>query len=277
MLDVGDTLPFSAKLYDAPPDQGGELINAQSVALTITVPDGTTVTPSLGDPTSTGIYAYNYVSTIAGRHVGRWLFTIFGGSTAAYVETFDVRPAEPGGIVSLSDAKAALNIPIALTTDDEEIRSLIAAVTLVIEDYRKETVVRRTVTERIETDLSRTLLLGKVPIISLTSVVDTGGYTWPSGDLEVRDAEIGEIVSKGAPFHGDLTVVYIAGRAIIPANYVEAAKIILKHLWQTQQAPGMGSRVFGGGEDITASIAGMGYAVPNRAAELLGSRGVVVA
>lgn len=276
MPDLGDALPFSAKLYSAPPDQGGELVDALTAVLTITLPNGTTLTPSIPDPASVGVYQYNYSSTMAGRHVGRWLFTFFGGATTAYVETFDVRPADPGYILSLAEAKAALNIPITHTADDEDIRSLSEAVTRVIEDYRKEAVVRRTVTERLTAQSSRSILLGTAPIISLTSI-SSNGYTYPPTDLEIADATTGQVNTTGASFTGDLDAVYVVGQPVIPANYTEAAKIILKHLWQTQQAPGMGSRVFGGGEDISVGIAGMGYAIPNRAAELLGGRGVVVA
>lgn len=269
MIDLGDVMPLSVEIRDA----SGALADAGEITLTITLPDGTTATPSVQHP-STGRYEADYTATTVGRHVARWVAT--GLNSSAYVDMFDVRPADPGGILSMSAAKAALNIPASATVDDEEIRSLLGAVTAIVEDYRKEAVVRRTVTERIDVSPSRrSLVLGKAPVISVTSI-SSGAYTWPTANLEIRDAEIGEIVSTGSPFAGDITAVYVAGRVVMPANYIEAAKIILKHLWQFQQAPGMGSRVFGGGEDISASIAGMGYALPNRAAELLGGRGLVV-
>lgn len=276
MPDLGDTLPFSADLYSAPPDQGGELVNAVTVTLTISLPDGTTATPTLGDPVATGQYRYNYVSTMAGRHTGRWLFTFFGGSTSAYVETFDVRPADPGYLMSLAEAKAALNIPATMTTDDEELRALIEAVTLAVENYTGETIARRTITDYLSVGLTTRILVHRAPIISVTSIT-RDDYTWPANAVTVRDAEIGEIITTDSalPFYGDLTVVYVAGRAVMLANHVEAAKVILKHLWQTQQTPGLASRVFGGEE--APAVAGLGFAIPNRAAELLGGRGPVVA
>jgi hypothetical protein len=137
-------------------------------------------------------------------------------------------------------------------------------------------VVRRTVVEQVSTDATRTLLLGKAPIVAVTSVV-SGGYTWPAGDLSVNQA-LGAVISAGTPFSGELTVTYVAGLTVIPSNFLEAAKVIAKHLWGVQQTAGMGSRVFGaGGEDISAGIAGLGFALPNRAAELLGGRGVICA
>ena len=99
MPDLGDTLPFSSKLYDKPVEDGGVLVNATTAALTITLPDGTaapgiTVT---NPPATTGVYQYDYVTTtVPGPFKGRWLFTMATGKTTAYVEAFDVRPADPG-------------------------------------------------------------------------------------------------------------------------------------------------------------------------------------
>lgn len=268
ILDLGDVQPLTVEVRDA----AGALAAAGAITLTVTLPDGTTVTPTVTNP-STGRYQYDYPTTQVGRHTVRWLAT--GANSSAYADAFDVRPADPWSILSLSAAKAALNITS--TTDDEELRSLIEAVTWIVEDYRKEAVVRRTVVEPVHGNGGRSLLLGKSPIISVTSVV-SGGVTWPGVDVTVWDASIGEITTTGRSFTGDLVVTYVAGRAVVPANFTEAAKIILRHLWGAQQTPGMGGRVFGvGGDDISAGIAGLGFALPNRAAELLGGRGVVVA
>jgi hypothetical protein len=274
MPDLGDIVPLTVEIRDA----SGVLANAGAITLTVGLPDGTTTTPTVSNP-SVGRYQCDFPTTQVGRHYARWVAT--GLNSSAYVDEFDVRPADPGYILSLATAKAALNIPSTETGDDEEIRALIEAVTLVIESYRSEAIVRRAVTEQIWTHRARSFLVTKAPVISVTSVsrlID--GYTWPIGDLALRDAEIGEVSLSpyGLMFSGDLTVSYVAGRSIVPANYTEAAKIILKHLWQTQQTPGMGSRVFGGGgEDVTVGLAGLGFAIPNRAAELLGGRAPAVA
>lgn len=272
MPDLGDVLPFSADLYSAPPDQGGELVNALSVVLTITLPDGTTLTPTLGDPVATGQYRYNYPSTMAGRHTGRWLFTFFGGSTTAYTETFDVRPADPGDIISLTDAKAALNKSATDTADDEEIRSMIEAITRVVENHLQETVARRSVTE-YGTVRGGVLVLGATPVLSLTSVASLDGVvTWDPANLLVADPDAGLVTAaSGRSLSGNVQVTYTAGYAVVPANYAEAAKIILRHLWQIQQAPGIGPpSPFG--DETTITPSGMGFAIPNRAVELLGGR-----
>jgi hypothetical protein len=265
--DLGDVVPLTVEIRDA----AGVLAAAGAITLTVTLPDGTVATPSVSNP-STGRYQVDYPTTQVGRHTARWVAT--GANSSAYVDVFDVRPADPGYIISLAAAKAALNIPATSTGDDEEIRALIEAVTAVVEDYRKEAVVRRTVVERISARGSSSILLKTAPVISVTSVA-SGSTTWTG--LTV-DPDLGEVSSAGAPFTGDLTVTYVAGRAVIPANFVEAAKVIVKHLWAVQQTPGMGSRVMGvGGDDISAGIAGLGFALPNRAAELLGGRGVICA
>ena len=87
--DVGDTLRFSARLYDAP---GGALVNATAVALTILLPDGTTAggVAVVNPPATVGTYFYDYVCGLPGRHVGRWTFTLAGGRSETYVERFDV-------------------------------------------------------------------------------------------------------------------------------------------------------------------------------------------
>lgn len=283
MADLGDVLPFSAKLYSAPPDEGGVLTNALSAALVITLPDGSTAAGvTVSGPVSTGVYQYDYVAAMPGRYVGRWLFAFAGGKTTAYVETFDVRPADPGYLLSLSAARAALNIPATSPVDDEEIRSMLESVTTTVEAYRGEVIVRRTIVESLTAGksmwevaatrftASRRLTLARAPVLSVTSIVRPyDGVTWDSTTAVLVNPAAGVLMTYGMPFYGDIVVTYVAGYQVIPPNFIEAAKIILRHLWQTQQTPGMGSRVFG--VDDAAPL-GFGFAVPNRAAELLGGK-----
>jgi hypothetical protein len=282
--DLGDVVPLTVEIRDA----AGNLANAGAVDLTIVLPDGTTATPTASNP-SVGRYQTDYVPLVPGRYVARWVAT--GLNSSAYVETFDVRPADPGYLVSLSDAKRALNIELTDTSNDEELRSLVEAVTNAVELYLDQTVVRRTVVEQFSVGPRWTrlnnwetrygaaykLILAKRPVISVTSIVrPIDGVTWAGTDFTLIDPASGVLVSNLSPFWGDLTATYVAGYQLIPANFVEGAKIILRHLWQTQQTPGMGSSVFGSGEDVSVGVAGMGFAIPNRAAELLGGRGITI-
>jgi hypothetical protein len=287
VADLGDVLPFSAKLYSAPPEEGGVLVNALSAALVITLPDGTATTPTISGPVSTGVYQYDYVAAMAGRYVGRWLFTFAGGKTTAYVETFDVRPADPGYLMSLRAAKKAVNIDLADTSNDDELLEMVGAVTGLIEDYRGEVIARRTIVESFSVgrrhpyaaewrdQSAYKLVLARTPVLSVTSIVrPLDGVTWGPADVMLTSPGTGALASLRDPFWGDLTATYTAGYQVISANVIEAAKIILRHLWQVQQTPGMGASVFGGDGGGVASPA---YALPNRAAELLGGRGITLA
>lgn len=294
MFDLGDTVPLTVEVRDG----SGALTAPGTAAWTVTLPDGTSVTPPLSNP-SLGVYAVDYVPTIAGRYVARF---VSANPSTAFVDEFDVTDGTSVSIMSLSAAKAALQIPSGATVDDEELRSLVEAVTFAVETYRGEAIVRRTVVEncsfgrtlsemingtRIITEQyadarSRRLVLSKAPVISLTSLVRPyDGVTWAIGsDTVLVDPTAGVVMSYTVPFYGDITATYVAGYQVIPANFIEAAKIILRHLWQTQQTPGFGSRLFSSADDLsshlTATVSSLGFAIPNRASELLGGKMPVI-
>lgn len=278
--DLGDPVPLSFEVLSA----AGVRTNATAVTLTITLPDGTTASPSVTNPpATTGLYRHDYAPTQSGRHLVRWVAT---GPAAAYTDAFDVRPAAPALIVSLADVKRQLNKSSDDTVDDDELREYVEATTAIVEEVRGEAVVRRAVVEDIELRCGTTaVLLGKRPIISLTSVATVDAVTtWAVADLHVSKHGI-VTVQSGPAFYGLVRFTYVAGYAVIPANFSLAAKIIIAHLWETQQpalarerwgAPGpFGAR--GGEAGEFATSAGLGYAVPNRALELLGKPGPQVA
>lgn len=260
-FDLGAVVPLGTQVKDS----SGALANAGAMALTITLPDGTTSSVSPVSPASTGIYTYDYSTAQAGRHTVRWVAT--GVNAGAYTDSFDVREAAPPGILSLADAKRHLNLTA--TTDDDEVRGWIEAVTAGIEGLCGPVVVR-TVTEQHDVRYTRLLALRQTPVLALTSVepVLTGGTSYTVGDLVV-DSVTG-IVRRlnGSSFLGPLEVTYTAGRRIVPAAMTAAARIILQHLWRTQQGPGR-PQLGTGDFDVSEPIAGWGYAVPNRALQLL--------
>ncbi|WP_406730896.1 hypothetical protein [Streptomyces sp. NBC_01794] len=206
----------------------------------------------------------DYVTTQAGRHSVRWVFTT---PANAYTDSFDVREAAPPAILSLADAKKHLNKTT--TTDDDEIRGWVESVTAGIEGLCGPVVVR-TVVERHDDRRVPVICLRQTPILSLTSVVAilTGGTTYTVGDLDV-DSTTGVVQRlDGGSLTGPLRVTYTAGRRIVPAAITSAAKIILQHLWRTQQGPGR-PQLGVGDFDVTEPAAGFGYAIPNRALQLL--------
>jgi uncharacterized phiE125 gp8 family phage protein len=263
VIDLGAVYQVAVDVTDS----SGVPADPASATLTIILPDGTTVSPAVPAPASTGQLRVDYVTTQAGRHLWRLVTT---GPTTAYADVFDVQSATPDSIISLAEARAHLNMRPTETSDDDELRGFIAAATRAVETELGRSVVRRTVTDRFYLSGATTaVLLRHVPVLSLTSVVSSDGATaWNAANLQ-PDTESGYItVASGAALTGTVDVTYQAGMAVIPEAYRLAAKIIVQHLWETQRGS-MGVQLGGDGESYTP---GRGFAVPRRAIELLGSQ-----
>lgn len=257
-FDLGDTWTLTATAYLA-----GVATDASTAVLTITLPDATSATPSTTD-TGVGTYSATYTPTQAGRHTARWVFTFAGGATDAYTDAIDVLPAAPGGLFSLADAKAHLDITT--TTHDDELRTWIGATTRVVERLAGPCV-RQTVTQRVVD--GPTWWLSKRPVLSISSVtaIRTGGTAVTVASLDL-DAETGRVERDDGAWHtgGPWTVTYVAGRAVVPENVLGAARVILKHLWETQRG-GVAGGFQMGPDDVM--VPGFAWAVPKRAIELL--------
>lgn len=259
-LDLGSTVRLNAECRDP----GGALTTADAVTVTIGLPDGTTTTAAATETATPGRYQADHATTQPGRHTVRWLFTTPGH---AFTDQFDVREAAPPAILSLTDAKAHLRLTP--TTHDDELRTWIEATTKAVEWFVGPVVVR-TVTEDHDMRQAATLALRQTPVLELTAIapVLSGGTTYTTGDVDV-DAVTGVVqLTAGGYLCGPLRVTYTAGRRIIPANIAAAARIILQHLWRTQQGPGR-PQIGTGDYDVTEPIPGLGYAIPNRAMQLL--------
>lgn len=266
---LGSTLNFSANLYDKDPAYGGVLVNATTVALAITLPDGTSAaTPSVTNPPAvTGKYVYDLTpSTQEGDHVGLWTFTMATGRIVKYTETIPVTAVNPKWILSLPAAKKHLNISLDNTDDDSEIIDWLSGMTPMIEEM-VGACVPRTVVDYAEGG-GYVLRTGTSPVLSVTSIGPylTAGTSYTAGMVKVStDGRIQRLTGLAFPF-GPYEITYVAGRRPIPANIVQASKLILAHLWETQRGP---VRLpLQGGVDTTV-VPGFGYAIPNRALELL--------
>jgi hypothetical protein len=266
MTDLGDLVPLAVKIRDA----SGAPMNASSVTLTISLPDGTTTSPFVANPpTITGEYNADFVPTQYGRHRVHWVST---GPAVAFDDIFDVRDPSSTSLISLVDAKRHLNIPLGSTTDDEELRQFIEASTYAIERHRNEVIARRVFTEPVRP--SGVVQLDNRPVIRLISLTSPS-TTWNVLDWAV-DQWSGVITGSG--LSGDVTAVYEAGYVQVPAHYVLACKIVLAHLWQTQRIAtagpqtGFGIRNQTQGQEQILTTSGFGNALPPRAVELLGPR-----
>jgi hypothetical protein len=265
-IDLGDTYRLNARNLSA----AGDLVTATNMALTITLPDESTVVvdPVVAD--STGVYHYDYLTTQAGRHLVRWVAT--GTGASAYVDAFDVASASPLYLVSLQDVKETLNITT--STYDEELRIYVEAATTAAEDHRDEIIAKRTLTYKNMFYGCNEVILPNRPIVSLTSVVNvqTGlSYNTAGYDLDQSTGKIRSLT--GGNFVGLLRFTYVAGYAAVPPAFALAVRIIVQHLWETQRGP-MGASRFAGSLDDAALMRfrSMNIFVPPRAQELLGDR-----
>lgn len=263
MIELGAAARLTARCTDA----GGTLADADSVTLTITLPDGTTASPAVTNPpATTGLYSVDYVTTAPGRHSVRWLFT---NPALAYTDVLDVLPADPQFLFSHQDARKHLNIPADDTDDDDEIRDWNAATAMVVEHFVGP-VARRIVTERHTFTTAAMRVLRHTPALALTSLVPVlnSGTSYAPADLDL-DPDTGIVQRKdGGLLYGPLRITYTAGRAQATPNIAQAGRIILQHLWRTQRGGRRGPAI-AGSDAVTEPIPGLGYAIPNRALELL--------
>lgn len=269
MIDLGDVHRITVAVRDP----SGTPADPDTATLTVSLPDGTSASPAVSlPPAETGLLVVDFATTQAGRHAYRMVTT---GPATAYSDVFDVRPADPGFVVSLSDAKAHLNIPASRTGDDEELRSFIEATTAVVERFAGA-VLRASHTQTFDGG-REAVVLAHTPILSVASAAESGAVVAPSGysldgDSGVLTRMAGGYRSRWLPGTGNVAVTYTAGRQVIPANVTRAALIILKHMWETQRAsgggrPGLGEEV---ADPATYVVNPNAYTVPYRALELLG-------
>ena len=255
MIDLGDQIRLTVTITDST----GAFADS-TITLSITLPDQTTAGPFTPVHDSTGKYHYDYLTVQAGRHVAHWV----GVDVAfAHTEVFDAEPAADISIVSLDDMKTQLRITG--TADDDEIRSYILSASENIEGMVGACAVR-SFTEQIGGGDGLALTAG--PILSLTSIIPV--YPWLMG-IDVGDLtfnpDSGVVTTlSGIFFAGPYTVGYQAGRPVIPSSIRTACRLIVQHLWETKR--GQSSVPQYGGEE-TVTLPGWGYAIPNRAAELL--------
>ncbi|MFF8458524.1 hypothetical protein ACF06T_28800 [Streptomyces albidoflavus] len=260
-FDLGGTVRLMAECRG--PD--GTLTTASSAVLTVTLPDGTTALPAVEETDAVGIYRGDYVPTVVGRHTLRWVFT---APAAALTDVFDVRPEVPTAILSHTDARAHLNLRS--SQDDDEVRFWNAAATRAVEAIIGPVVARQVVEDHLERE-SRSIALRHVPVLEVLAVeaLHSDGQDYDVVAL-VLDEGTGTLTRYGGGLiRGPLRITYRAGRSVIAENITAGARIILEHLWRTQRSARGG--LAGGGDDysVTEPIPGLGYAIPNRALQLL--------
>lgn len=249
---LGQPVPLQIALTDA----NGQPANAASVVLTITLPDGTTATPAVTNP-STGTYRCDYLPATAGLYEVRW---VLAGTNAAAppVDIIDVRPASGGAVVSLVDLRAHMN-RTTIVDDAELLRVSTEATSILMGELGRPT--RRltyTDTRRarsLSPDCDRgsssreplTLALRMTPcacaacrpyrLLTVTSVV-AGGVTLDPSTYSLDEISgVLRIWSLYASTSVDVVITYVAGYAVLPEWLPMAVKRLTEHLWtRSQQA-----------------------------------------
>jgi hypothetical protein len=269
--DLGDVAALGITITNS----AGTAQNATAVTCTITLPNGTSVTPSVTN-SGAGLYDVAYTPTLSGRHVVRWVAT--GTNASAFTDEFSVRDLTTLPVVSYDMALSHLNIPAA-SADEDEIRRFIDAAQDLAENYVGAVLGRRTIVETYDgqTDVLR---LRSPRAISITTVVESG-VTLDSSQYKLDDtgqrlyrlttSTISASSSFGAYGYwasgvNAVTVTYIAGYTVTPPAVQQGVLEILRHLWSTQRGAVNVMNRNTPGDDFYSTPT---YSLPRRAMELL--------
>lgn len=226
---VGEVVVLRFYTYNS----SGVLADATTVTCTITRPDGTTTNPTV-TKTATGTYEATFTGAIVGTHGVYWLAT--GTNATAKEDSFTVEDQAVAPPVSLSEVKDYLNMTDTDINRDAELLSFLNAAVSAIEQ-RVGPLTRRTVTEVHNGGVSA-ILLRQPPVLSVTSVTESGstvtGYSL-SASAGVLTRVSGYSRSVWTDGFGNISVTYVAGRTLVPADLRQAVLEATKHLWETQR------------------------------------------
>lgn len=277
MYDLGSVVPLGIEIRDTT----GTLANASAVAVTVTLPDGTTSTPAVTNPT-TGTYQSYYTTTLPGRHTARWVAT--GTNATTHTAEFDVWPADPRFAISLAEAREALNLPATDTSQDAELRLFIAAATWVIEDITGPIIGTASYTEQHHPSGSRIVLYQARPV-TFTSVKEYDGSTVTTlskvatPDVATDDTftvdEATSILTRrtngGAEvdFAPEVWVTYTAGTTATPTNVVLAARELVQRSFGESQQGGLPAFEGEPERDEPLASTPSGFLVPERVVQWL--------
>lgn len=159
-------------------------------------------------------------------------------------------------LASLAELELHLNLETPTSSDEAELALMLTAAS---------DLVASVIGDRSATTVTETVnVVGGVAILS--------GI--PTGDVIVDGVPVAGVVNRAAGlvtglswWPETLAVTYQAGTADVPAAVTLATLIVAAHLWETQR--GARPLPMMGGGDAADFAPGIGYAMPNRAKELL--------
>lgn len=234
----GQSVRLTATIRDAT----NSLVNANSTLITLR---HAAITTTYTSPTNDGLGQYHL--DVPGADITttdhyEWVWdALIGSSHALVTGNFDVFDPFEVTVLSLSDAKDALNIPAATTTYDTELAGYLAGLETNLERLIGGPIVTRPVTERVTAGTGwDTLAVRQRPLVAVTAIVDIStGASMSLTDLEI-DSNAGIIRRRWrypfVSFGRDFMVTYTAGLGTaVPAAFNTAARMILADWWATQR------------------------------------------
>lgn len=270
----------------------GDLIDPTTPTVDIIDADGLElVTNATPTRISLGNYSYAYVVPALGP-IGVWHAHWGGtidGADAGGDDWFDV--VAPGDILlgtynllTLAEAKAALNIAVATTTFDTEIGSYIAAVSERLDDLCGP-IIKRSISAEphnsapvVWPDRAPVATVGAITeyrsgvatVLSAETVSVSGDYLFENGGTHNSLIRPRAGWADRPGFTGaSIAIDYVAGRfnstADVSQKFKQAAAIYLSHMWRKEQ--GAGTVTFGSVETNELGVPTFG--VPNVVKDLL--------
>lgn len=283
---VGAPYPLAFTLTDANGNQVDPAVTQPVV--TVTLPDKTTAAPAVTHA-GTGIFTATFNTTQAGRHLVSWVCadaTHPGG----YADEFDVWSLSSRNVMSLADAKAILSIAPSNKTYDDLVTKVLGSVTDWLEWYCGALVPQAVVEElkaggmlvqlsqpnnavltawtsvpsQFSADTSRVVPSPPSPMFPVLVF----GVTYPLSQLYADPVKGIVRHTSGLPFYyGPYLWSYTTGYPVVPQPVRLAGSIVLRHLFGFER--GGAAVAAGGAADEESSMTPFGFAVPNRAVEVL--------
>jgi hypothetical protein len=245
VTDIGDLYPITVETRIAPTAQQiadnepGDLVDVTSVTVTVTTPDGTSLTPVVMTRTSLGTYAYDFPTTVAGLH--SWWAVAVGTVVGTNSDTFVVVDTGPRSIGSVDEVVAHMRAEGMSGEDREKLRDYCVAATSAIEADLHRALVRRVVVDTFDGGCGAVFLTA-TPVLSITSVVDSG-TTIGVNDYTVNRT-MGILYRGGQQavewFDGgrqSVVVTYLAGVEQPPEFVRKIWKNTVARMWMSQQLP----------------------------------------
>lgn len=269
LYDIGDQVDLEVYIYN---DAG--TLSSATVAVTVTLPDGTTTSPSVTN-VSTGRYKISYTPSVAGTFYVKWSATSVGGVSGEdtiYEDSFTVS-ASSNAFVSLAEAKSYTNILD--TADDDELLAYLEWACVLAERIADTDFSRKTVTSETHSITGSTcsIQLRRRPVLSVTTVTEAG--TTLSASQYALDSRWGTLYRQSGSYtdtawvagRNVVAVTYVVGYAIIPPEVRQATLQILEHLWENQRGGNPLAGGFRSADEFPQP--GANWNVPNKARDVL--------